>query len=84
MLQSFAGAGGECPNCGMLRAGQRSKCPYDGTEMQPVDLREAFAARAVQQSATVQIVEASDYLAAHDGVGALLRYRDDEQAREVG
>ena len=84
MLQSFAAAGGECPNCGMLRAGQRSKCPYDGAEMQPVDLREAFTARAIQQNAAVQIVAASDYLAAHDGVGALLRYRDDEQAREVG
>lgn len=84
MLQSFAGDGGECPNCGMLRAGQRSKCPYDGAEMRSVDLREAFTARAVQQSAAVQIVEASDYLAAHDGVGALLRYRDDELAREIG
>ncbi len=84
MLQSFGGAGGECPNCGMLRAGQRNKCPYDGAEMQPVDLREVFIARAVQQSAEVQIVEASDYLAEHDGVGALLRYRDDvDQDRAV-
>jgi peptide subunit release factor 1 (eRF1) len=83
MLQSFAGDGGECPNCGMLRAGQRNKCPYDGADMQPVDLREAFTARAVQQGAALQIVEASDYLAEHDGVGALLRYRDDEQARAV-
>jgi peptide subunit release factor 1 (eRF1) len=84
MLQSFSGAGGECPNCGMLRAGQRNKCPYDGAELRPVDLREVFTARAVQQNAAVQIVESSDYLAEHDGVGALLRYRDDEQARVVG
>ena len=83
MLRSFSGEGGECPSCGMLRAGQRNKCPYDGAELRPVDLREAFTARTVQQSARVQIVDASDYLATHDGVGALLRYRDDEQARAV-
>jgi peptide subunit release factor 1 (eRF1) len=84
MLHGFGGAGGECPNCGMLRAGQRSKCPYDGAEMRPVDLREAFAARAIQQNAAVHVIDASDYLAAHDGVGALLRYRDNEQARALG
>ena len=77
MLRSFAGQGGECPSCGTLRAGQRTKCPYDGAELQPADLREAFTARAIQQSAEVQIVEASDYLAEREGVGALLRYRDD-------
>jgi peptide subunit release factor 1 (eRF1) len=79
MLQSFESAGGECPSCGTLRAGQRTKCPYDGAELQPVDLREAFAARAIQQGAEVQIVEASDYLGQFEGVGALLRYRDDTQ-----
>jgi peptide subunit release factor 1 (eRF1) len=84
VLHGFGGTGGECPNCGMLRAGQRTKCPYDGAEMRPVDLREAFAARAIQQNAAVQVIDASDYLAAHDGVGALLRYRDDEQARALG
>jgi peptide subunit release factor 1 (eRF1) len=79
LLQSFTGMGGECPNCGALRAGQRTKCPYDGSELQPVDLREAFTARALQQSAEVQIVEASAYLDQFEGVGALLRYRDDTQ-----
>ena len=67
----------------MLRAGQRDRCPYDGAEMRPVELREAFTIRAVQQSADVQIIEASDYLAEHDGVGALLRYRDEERSRAV-
>ncbi|MFN8501683.1 Vms1/Ankzf1 family peptidyl-tRNA hydrolase [Kouleothrix sp.] len=84
MLGSFAGVGGECPSCGMLWAGQRSSCPYDGAELQPVDLREAFTARALQQSATVEIVEGSEYLAAQGGVGALLRYRDAVAARAVG
>jgi peptide subunit release factor 1 (eRF1) len=84
MLQSFGGAGGECPTCGTLRAGQRTKCPYDGAALDPVELREAFTARAIQQSAEVQIVESSDYLDQFEGVGALLRYRDDTQdARAV-
>ena len=81
MLQGFSGAGGDCPNCGMLRAGQRNTCPYDGGELRPVELREAFTARAVQQNAAVEVVEASDYLGQHGGVGVLLLYRDDEQAR---
>jgi peptide chain release factor subunit 1 len=83
MLQSFSGTGGECVNCGMLRAGQRDTCPYDGADMRPVDLREAFTLRAAQQSADIQIVKASDYLAAHESVGALLRYRDEPQAKAV-
>lgn len=83
MLQSFSGTGGECTNCGTLRAGQRDKCPYDGGEMRPVELREAFTTRAVQQSAGIEIVEASDYLAAHEAVGALLRYRDEAQSKAV-
>jgi peptide subunit release factor 1 (eRF1) len=84
MIESFGGPGGECPNCGMLRAGQRNKCPYDGAELLPVDLREAFTARTIQQSAELQVIAQNDYLAQHDGVGALLRYRDDEQANVVG
>jgi len=83
MLQSFNGNGGECVNCGMLRPGQRAACPYDGAEMRPVELREAFALRAAQQSADIQIVAASDYLAAHEDVGVLLRYRDEPQAKAV-
>jgi peptide chain release factor subunit 1 len=83
MHQGFNATGGECPNCGTIRPGLRSTCPYDGAEMQQVNLREIFTARAVQQSATVQIVEQSDYLDQHEGVGAILRYSDTPQAQEV-
>ena len=79
MRRNFNSAGGECPNCGSLRVGRRANCPYDGAEMRPVELREAFTARAIQQNAAVEIVEASDYLDRHEGVGALLRYRDNER-----
>jgi peptide subunit release factor 1 (eRF1) len=79
MRRDFAGQGGECPNCGTLRAGRRDKCPYDGAELRPVDLREAFVARALQQNAAIEIVESSDYLDQHEGVGALLRYRETER-----
>jgi len=81
--QGFNALGGECPNCGTIRAGLRNNCPYDGAEMQQVNLREIFTARAVQQAATVQVVEASDYLDQHEGVGAILRYSDKPQTQEV-
>lgn len=77
MAGDFNATGGECPNCGALRPGLRLKCPYDGSEMNQVDLREVFVARARQQNAPIQVVERSDYLAQHEGVGALLYYRDD-------
>lgn len=77
ILQDFAAMGGECPNCGALRPGMRQTCPFDGAEMQQVDLREAFVSRAHQQNAVIQIVEANEFLSQHDGVGALLYYRDD-------
>ncbi len=77
MQQDFAAMGGECPNCGTLRLGLRPTCPFDGTEMQQIDLREAFVARARQQNAVIQIVEQSPFLVEHEGVGALLYYRDD-------
>jgi len=80
MHQTFMATGGECPNCGTIRAGLRPTCPYDGTEMQTVDLREIFTARAMQQGSAIQIVEASEYLDQHEGVGALLRYRDSGEA----
>lgn len=81
--QGFNAPGGECPNCGTIRAGLRNNCPYDGAEMQQVNLREIFTARAVQQAATVQVVEESQYLDQHEGVGAILRYSDTPQAQEV-
>jgi peptide subunit release factor 1 (eRF1) len=83
ILNSFNGTGGECPNCGTLRAGLRPTCPYDGTEMQQIDLREAFTQRALQSGATIQVVEASEYLEQNGGVGGLLRYRDTPQAQTV-
>jgi peptide subunit release factor 1 (eRF1) len=80
MQRDFAGRGSECPNCGALRAGQRSKCPYDGAELRPIDLRQAFTARAIQQNAAIEVVEQSGYLDQHEGVGALLRYREQERS----
>lgn len=81
--QNFNATGGECPNCGAIRPGLRPNCPFDGTEMQQINLREIFTARAIQQGATVQVVEESEYLDQHEGVGAILRYNDSEQAQEV-
>jgi peptide chain release factor subunit 1 len=78
MHQNFNAAGGECPNCGAIRSGLRPTCPFDGAEMQQVDLREIFTSRALQQGSKVQIVEESVYLDEHEGVGAILRWRESD------
>jgi peptide subunit release factor 1 (eRF1) len=83
LIQNFSGNGVECPNCGTIRPGMRANCPYDGTEMQSIDLREVFVNRATQQGATIQVVEQSEFLDQHGGVGALLYYRDTPQAQTV-
>lgn len=76
IAQSFDGQGGLCPNCGLLWADGRATCAADGGELTPVTLREAFTAKALQQSSSVQVVEQSELLDTHGGVGALLWYND--------
>ena len=77
MQQDFQALGSRNAQSGFLYAGMQSQDPYDGSELETVDLHEAFVAKAAQQSATIQIVEANEYLAQHEGVGALLWFRDD-------
>ena len=77
MQRDFQALGSRNPNSGFLFAGMPQHDPYDGSELEQVDLHEAFTAKAAQQGATIQIVEAHQYLADHQGVGALLWYRDD-------
>lgn len=84
MHRGFAAEGRTNPSSGFLFAPGYLNDPYDGSELVPVDLREAFVARAFQQGATVEIVESSEYLDQHEGVGALLHYRDDQSAIEAG
>lgn len=79
ILKDYSGQGSECPVCGTLFGHSQPTCPFDGAETHEVDLRAALIQRAFQQSAAVQIIDSSDYLAQHGGVGALLRYRDMEQ-----
>ena len=83
-LQSFQDEGSECKNCGMIRAGNPGRCPFCGGEMRRINLREAFALRAVAQDAEIQMIESNDFLSQHDGVGALLRYRDDVSQEQQG
>lgn len=77
------GPGGECPTCGALRPGQRESCPYDGSELQPVELREALVSHALRQGGRVEVVGVEGALEPHGGVAALLRFRDDV-GQEVG
>jgi peptide subunit release factor 1 (eRF1) len=83
MLHDFLAPGRRNPNTGFLYSGLRTEDPYDGSELEPVELREAFTALAVQQSADVQVVEADAYLAEHEGVGAILWYNDAQQPQTV-
>lgn len=77
MLEGFQALGRTNPVSGFLYPGLQINDPYDGTPTEDIDLREAFVARAMQQAAKVQIMAAHPYLEEHEGVGALLRYRDD-------
>lgn len=84
MSDSYAGGpGGECSTCGALRPGQRQNCPYDGTPMQPVELREALVTHTLRQGGRVEVVGIEGALDAHNGVAAILRFRDDV-GQEVG
>jgi len=73
------GQGGECPTCGVLRPGQRQNCPYDGSELLPVELREALVRHTLRQGGRVEVVGLEGALEEHGGVAAMLRFRDDIQ-----
>ena len=64
-----------CPQCGLLGGEGISECPADGT---PVDRRddvvEAAIARAIRQSADVQVIRDRPELASHGHIAALLRF----------
>lgn len=83
MLSDFQAAGRRNPNSSFLYTGLRTTDPYDGSELEPVELREAFTALAVQYNAEIQVVESDEYLAEHEGVGAVLWYNDAQQPQTV-
>jgi peptide subunit release factor 1 (eRF1) len=83
MLGDFHAAGRRNPTSGFLYTGLRTTDPYDGSALEPVELREAFTALAVQSSTEIQVVESDAYLAEHEGVGAVLWYNDTQQPQTV-
>jgi peptide chain release factor subunit 1 len=71
----FDGPGGRCPACGMLVAGEESRCPADGSEVMPLDhLREAVVQAAIVQDAEVMVVRHHPDDEPREGLGALLRF----------
>ncbi|MBC8161515.1 MAG: hypothetical protein H7Z42_09885 [Roseiflexaceae bacterium] len=82
--RTFQALGRTNPTTGFLYAPGYLNDPYDGSELSEIDLREAFVSRALGQGAMIEVVDDSDYLAEHDGVGALLHYRDDLAAKQAG
>jgi len=83
ILGDFQAAGRRNPNSGFLYTGLRTTDPYDGSELESVELREAFTALAVQSKTEIQVVESDKYLAEHEGVGAVLWYNDTQQPQTV-
>ena len=53
------------------------KCPYDGSELNPVEMREALVLGTLRQSGSVEIIGLEGALDKHGGVAAILRFRDD-------
>jgi hypothetical protein len=72
----FDASGGRCPADGVLVAGDATTCPADGTRVEPVEhLREALAAHALAQDATVRVVRHHiDEIEPHGGIAAVLRF----------
>jgi hypothetical protein len=72
----FAAPGSQCPACGWLTGGHRSRCPVDGGALEPLDdVSEAAIELALQQSAEiVPVRHLVDKLEAHGGIAALLRF----------
>ncbi|HXG42658.1 MAG TPA: Vms1/Ankzf1 family peptidyl-tRNA hydrolase [Dehalococcoidia bacterium] len=69
--------GSACDSCGFFAARDLPKCPVCGGETVPADVVERSVERAyLTQDATVEVVfdEARDWLLAHGGLGAFLRY----------
>lgn len=66
-----------CPNCGLLLAVQRDRCPACGHALEAtVDVVERAMELAMDQKAEIDVVrgEARARLAEHGHIGALLRY----------
>jgi len=69
--------GSACDSCGFFAAEEFQRCPACGAEASPTDVVERAVERAyLSQDATVEVVfdEAREWLLAHGGIGAFLRY----------
>jgi peptide chain release factor subunit 1 len=71
----FTAPGVECPVDGWLSAQDVATCPADGTATEPrTDVVETAVARAVIQSADVQVLRDRPELASHGHIAAILRF----------
>jgi peptide chain release factor subunit 1 len=71
----FAAPGVECPVDGWLSAHEVATCPADGSATDPrADVVETAIARALIQSADVQVLRDRPELASHGRIAAVLRF----------
>jgi peptide chain release factor subunit 1 len=75
LADGYSTPGTVCPQCGWLGPEGVERCPADGSTLERRDdVIESAVERALQQSAEVLRVRRYDDLAAHGGIGAILRF----------
>lgn len=67
--------GWECTNCEAVGEAAHDDCPYCGSELRTVDLREKVVRRAIRKGAEIAFLPADDRLPPGLGMAALLRHR---------
>ncbi|MEC4684530.1 MAG: hypothetical protein VST71_02195 [Nitrospirota bacterium] len=75
-VKDYTDSGFKCVNCGLLSVQNISKCPYCGSEMEPIEyMVELVVQRAVEQGATVEVLAYETASIKEKGnIGAILRF----------
>ena len=75
LQRDFQGRGGHCLHCGNLSEEIPLQCSVCAGEVRAVELGEAMVSGVLQTDGFVELIEPDARLAAHEGVGAFLRYK---------
>jgi len=76
VVKDYNASGFKCVNCSLLSLEDIARCPYCGSETEPVEyLVELVAQRAVEQGATVEVLAyETEPLKDKGNIGAILRF----------
>ncbi len=75
-VKDYEASGFKCVNCGLLSVRNIPKCPYCGSEMEPIEyMVELVVQRAVEQGATIEVLAyETTSLKERGNIGAILRF----------